>query len=63
MQFIKKLFSPITATMSYIQNHFKAMIFLLILFLIFAPASEQDLTPNNLQQINLSGPIMKYLKF
>jgi len=59
MQFIKKLFSPITATMSFIQNHFKAMIFLLILFLIFAPASEQDLTPNNLQQINLAGPIME----
>jgi len=59
MQFIKKLFSPIIGTMSYIQNHFKAMIFLLILFLIFAPASEQDLTPNNLQQINLVGPIME----
>ena len=59
MQFIKKLFSPITGTMSFIQNHFKAMIFLLILFLLFAPASEQDLTPNNLQQINLFGPIME----
>ncbi len=59
MEFIKKLFSPITATISYIQNHFKAMIFLLILFLIFAPSSEQDLTTNNLQQINLIGPIME----
>jgi protease IV len=59
MQFFKKLFSPITATLSFIQNHFKAMIFVLILFLIFAPSSEQDLTPNNLQQINLVGPIME----
>jgi len=58
MQFLKKLFSPITATLGFIQNHFKAMVFVLILFLIFAPASEQDLTPNNLQQINLVGPIM-----
>lgn len=58
MQFIKKLFSPITATLSFIQNHFKAMIFVLILFLIFAPSSEKDLTPNNLVSINLIGPIM-----
>ena len=59
MQFIKKLFSPITATLSYIQNHFKAMLFILILVLIFAPASEDDLKPNNLQSINLVGPIME----
>ncbi|MEA3331884.1 MAG: signal peptide peptidase SppA [Campylobacterota bacterium] len=59
MGFIKKLFSPITATMSYIQNHFKAMIFLLIIALVFIPASEEDLRPNNLQQINLVGPLME----
>lgn len=59
MQFIKKLFLPITATMSFIQNHFKAMVFVLILFLIFAPNSNDDFTPNNLQQINLLGPIME----
>ena len=59
MDFIKKLFLPITVPMKFIQEHFKAMIFLLILFLIFAPASEQDLTPNNLQQINLVGPLME----
>ena len=34
------------------------MIFLLILFVLFAPQSEQDITPNNLQQIDLVGPIM-----
>ncbi|MDD2448492.1 MAG: signal peptide peptidase SppA [Sulfurimonas sp.] len=59
MQFLKKIFSPIGATLKFIQEHFKAMIFVLILFLIFAPSSEEDLTPNNLQQINLSGPIME----
>jgi protease-4 len=58
MGFIKKIFSPIGATLSYIQNHFKAMLFLLIVALIFIPKSEKDLTPNNLQQINLIGPIM-----
>lgn len=59
MNFIKKLLLPITMPMKFIQEHFKAMIFLLILFLLFAPSSEQDLTPNNLQQINLVGPIME----
>ena len=58
MEFIKKVFSPIGVTLNYIQNHFKAMLFLLIVALIFIPASEDDLTPNNLQQINLTGPIM-----
>ncbi len=59
MELIKKIFLPITLPMKFIQDNFKAMIFLLILFLIFAPASEQDLTPNNLQQINLIGPLME----
>ena len=59
MNFIKKIFSPITATLSYIQNHFKAMIFVLILFLIFAPDESENLNPVNLQQINLIGPIME----
>ena len=59
MGFIKKLFLPITLPMKFIQDHFKAMVFVLILFLIFAPQSEKDLTPNNLQSINLFGPIME----
>ena len=59
MEFIKKLFLPITIPMKFIQDHFKAMIFLLILFLLFAPTSEDNLTSHNLQQINLIGPIME----
>jgi len=58
MDFVKKLFLPITVPMKFIQEHFKAMLFLLILFLVFAPKSEQDLRANNLVQINLVGPIM-----
>jgi protease-4 len=58
MEFLKKLFSPITGTINYIQNHFKAMIFLLILILLFAPASEKEFTNYNLETINLNGPIM-----
>lgn len=59
MEFIKKLFSPITWTIQLIQNNFKAMVFILILFLLFAPKSEVELTPNNLTQIHLIGPIME----
>ncbi len=59
MAYLKKLFSPIMWMLQLIQNNFKAMIFLLLLFLIFVPDSEQTLTPNNLQQINLFGPIME----
>jgi protease-4 len=58
MNFIKKLFLPITVSMKFIQDHFKAMLFLLLLFILFAPQDEQDFTPNNLQEILLVGPIM-----
>jgi len=57
MEALKKLFLPITATLGFIQKYFKSMIFLLILFVVLAPASEQDLTPNNLQEVKLIGPI------
>ncbi|MDQ1264184.1 MAG: protease [Campylobacterota bacterium] len=59
MQFIKNIFSPILAVMKFIQEHFKAMLFLLLLFLIFAPSSKEELKPNNLEQIYLIGPIME----
>ena len=55
INFIKKLFSPIV----FIQNNFKAMVFLLIVFLIFTPQDEKDLKSNNLQSINLTGPILE----
>jgi len=58
MNFLKKIFLPITLPLKFIQEHFKAMIFLLILFVLFAPQNNQDLRDNNLIQINLVGPIM-----
>ena len=59
MNFLKKLFLPITVPMKFIQEHFKAMLFLLLLFLLFAPQGEEDFTPNNLVEIQLVGPIME----
>ncbi|MEE8588646.1 MAG: signal peptide peptidase SppA [Sulfurimonadaceae bacterium] len=57
MEGLKKLFLPITATLGFIQKYFKSMLFLLLVFVLFAPADEQDLVPNNLQEIKLVGPI------
>jgi len=57
MQIIKKLFFPFTVTIEYIQNHFKAMVFILILFLIFVPSGKKDFSKNNLQEIDLFGAI------
>lgn len=57
MDAIKQFFSPFFAVMKFIQNHFKAMIFLLILFLIFSP-SGTELTPANLAKVKLEGAIM-----
>lgn len=57
MEGLKKLFLPITATLGFIQKYFKSMLFLLLLFILFAPAGDQKLIPNNLQEIKLTGPI------
>lgn len=54
---LKKLFMPVTATIDYIQNHFKAMLFFLLLILLFWPSQQESLHPNNLQSIELSGAI------
>jgi len=57
METLKKLFAPITGTINYIQNHFKAMLFLLLLFVLFFPSQKERLETNNLQSIDLTGPI------
>ena len=57
MNGIKQFFSPFLAVMKFIQEHFKAMIFLLILFLIFSPG-EAELKPANLAEIKLEGIIL-----
>lgn len=57
METLKRIFLPITATLAFIQDHFKALLFILIVYLIFAPEDQTTLTPNNLQHIILKGPI------
>jgi protease-4 len=55
---VRKFFDGIKATLGFIQNHFKALIFLLILFLLFAPSSKAPVNPANLVQIDISGMIL-----
>ena len=57
MEGIKQFFSPFFSVMKFIQEHFKAMIFLLILFLIFSPG-EEEFKPANLAEIKLEGLII-----
>ncbi len=58
MEFLKKVFAPVKATLKFFSEHFKGLLFVLILFLVFAPASKEVAKPYNLQKITLSGPIL-----
>jgi len=58
LNFFKKLFSPITATLSFIQNYFKALIFIIILLILFSPGGTQSVQAPNLASVHLTGPIM-----
>jgi len=52
------MFKKISDSIKWIGDHFKGLLFLLILLIIFMPESESGLKPANLQEIKLSGPIM-----
>jgi len=62
MNFLTKLFSPITAFLSFIQKYFKSLIFLVILFLLFGTPSS-SIKPSNLMKIELNGPIFDSERF
>lgn len=63
MNFFKKLFSPITAILGFIQNYFKSLLFLVILFLIFGLPSGEKIHKPNLMKIELTGPIFDSANF
>ncbi len=54
---------PITAPIGFIQNNFKALLFLLIVFVIFYSSSEDTIKHPNLAKVYVSGPIMSADKF
>ncbi|MDO5046025.1 signal peptide peptidase SppA [Campylobacter sp.] len=57
MEFLKFIFSPIIAVFKFINTYFKAMIFLLIVFLIFSSGESSGIKAANLAQINILGAI------
>ena len=57
MEFIKKLFTPVTETIKFIQRNFKAVVFLTIVALLFIPSEEEALKQPNLETLTLEGPI------
>lgn len=59
MNFIKQPFIWIGAILTYIQNHFKAMLFCLLLVLIFGSITEDKLETPNLAIIKIEGEITK----
>jgi protease-4 len=52
------MFSTIGNSIKWIGQHFLGMLFLLIAFVVLMPSSSTQLTPANLQEIQLTGPIM-----
>jgi protease-4 len=58
MHFLKLLFTPITAPIVFIQNHFKATLFITILFIVTFNSDDTTLTKANMQEIVLKGTIM-----
>ncbi len=58
MNFFSKLFYPITAPIQFIQNNFKTVFFLTILYFVVTNTDTQNLEQANLQIIELNGPIM-----
>ena len=56
--FLKRVFSPFTATLKFFNDNFKGMLFVVLLIALFAPASKEVAKPYNLETIKLSGPIM-----
>ncbi len=54
----ERIFAPIRGLLEFIQRYFKALLFLLILLLLFWPGSAQELASPNLMQVKLEGPII-----
>jgi len=58
LNFLTRLFLPITAPIRFIQRNFKAVLFVTIVLVIFGNSNPKDLQQPNLQTIDLSGAIM-----
>ncbi len=59
MEWIKKIGACLARGLSFIQNHFKATVLVLIVLWLFLPSSEEGIVSHNLQKISLTGPILE----
>ncbi len=57
IEFFKKILHAITQTIKFIQNHFKATLFIFFLLWLLIPSSGENITPHNLEKITLNGGI------
>jgi protease-4 len=58
MQFLKILFSPITAPIRFVQKNFKATLLILFLIFLYNSSDTKNLQKENLEEIVLNGAIM-----
>ncbi len=63
MEFLRKLFLPITAPIKFIQNNFKATVLVLIVYSLVTSSNPEDVKKANLYEIKLHGPILTSEKF
>lgn len=54
---LRRFFWPVAAALSFVQQHFKAVVLALLVLFFLLPSGE-EMTPNNLQHIQLKGPIV-----
>ncbi len=58
MEWIKKTGSLVAGGITFIQEHFKATVLVLLVLWILIPTGEDSITPHNLQKVALVGPIL-----
>ena len=56
------LFSPITATLDFLQKYFKGIILLFLILLLLGSMQKESLQPPNLMRIELGGAILSAKK-
>ena len=54
----KRIFAPVGSVLKFFNDHFKALLFVVLLVVLFAPASKEVSEPFNLQTIKLGGAIV-----
>lgn len=57
-EWVKKIGATLAAILTFIQDHFKAVLLVLFLLWFFIPTGEESISSYNLQKVTLVGPIL-----